>query len=272
MKYYWIFLLGMGYWACTSTAPDAKEQTVVQPLVDSTIAVDFFQDKATAGQRVAFLPLLDSSYYTQRDSFVQVFRRHYQVPAAHALLGLQTTRLYGAPDSLFWLRFGNSQPAPDCSHPMLEQHFIFDHKGRLLYQNYVQHGQFLANAIDSTPIYVTVEHGCAGTGRHYAYVWQAGQLLDVLNPLFENTPITFDAQEDSSVFQGGALLPFVKDANGDGAADLVLKGVRLDLYSRSGKRFGVRRPYRRKRVAYYFLYQPAKEIFVFAPNFRSVAR
>ncbi len=269
MKCYWISIISLLslLCACETAAPESTKPPTTGSATKGNADVNFFQQKATGIEKYRFRPLLDSSYYLQRDSFVMALQQHYGIPSEHDLLERQVKQLYGARDSVFWLRFSNRKTVPDCPHPLQEQHFIFDHKGQLLYQNYVHSAQFLDNAIDSLPVYLTVEHNCEGEGQHHAYVVQQGQLLDVLNVLFENTPQTVDAKEDSSVFQGGKLLPVVIDANEDGYADLVLQGKRLKLYSRSGKRFSVQRPYHREQITYYFLYQPAKEVFVFAPTF-----
>ncbi|MGH1335851.1 MAG: hypothetical protein ACRBFS_06955 [Aureispira sp.] len=277
MKRQWIsiigFLLGLG--ACGETGTTVSTTTPSALVVkDSTLAVDFFQNNgANSLEQTAFLPLLDSSYYTNKDSFIGAFKAQYQVPGHYILLDVESTPLYGAIDSIFCVRFDQRLSTASCQHPLKEQHFIFDRVGQLLYKKEVHSAQFLPHAIDSTPVYLTIEHNCEGEGQHYAYVLQEGQLVNVLNVFFENMPMTFDAKEDSSVFQAaGALEPFLEDCNKDGYLDLALKGKRVQLYSRSGKRFSVQRPYRRDPVQYYFLYEPAKEIFIFDPNFRPVSR
>lgn len=272
MNRQWIVFGGflLGIWSCkeSTTAPDLLSPTKIT-IVDSSLKTNFFQEnEGNSTDKLAFLPLLDSSYYTSRDSFANAFKKHYQVPNTSSLLGLQVSHLYGAADSIFWLRFNNNTQASNCAYPLKEQHFIFDHHGKLLYQNYVHSAHFLDNAIDSTPIYLTIEHTCEGEGRHHAYILQEEQLVDVLNVFFENMPITFDCKEDSSVFQAaGALKPLLTDVNKDGHNDLLLQGKRLQLYGNSGKRFSIQRPYRRDLVQYYFLYEPTKEIFIYAPSF-----
>lgn len=261
-------------WSCTAETPETTSSSSKVLSVDSTLEVTFFQENGVgAAPTSAFLPLLDSSYYTNRDSFVVAFRQMYALPSQSQLLAHQKTTLYGATDSLFWLRFDQVEVNSTCPQPLKEHHFIFDNQGQLLYRKQVHSAQFLVNAIDSMPIYLTIEHDCEGEGYHHAYILQEGDFLEVLNVFFENMPMTFDAKEDSSVFQAaGALEPLSKDVNGDGYPDLVLQGKRVQLYSKSGKRFTVQRPYRRDRIAYYFLYEPAKENFIFDPNFQPAAR
>lgn len=256
--------------ACgVSVSEEVPPAPAIQIAQDSIGTANFFREAGTSNmQQLAFLPLLDSSYYYNKDSFTFAFRQHYQLPSTAALLEMQHHHLYGAIDSIFWLRFAHSSSETTCQQPLLEQHFILDHQGQLLEQKIVYSGQFLDHAIDSMPIFITVEHNCEGEGYHHAYVIQEGKLVDVLNVFFENMPLTFDAKADSSVFQaGGALQPQLRDVNGDGHPDLLLQGKKLQLYSRSGKRFGIRYPYRRDPLCYYFLYEPAKELFIFEPNF-----
>jgi hypothetical protein len=269
----WISVIGclLVCWACG--VPDTeKEQTAtaVPRAQDSVRAANFFREAASSSkQQLAFLPLLDSSYYYNKDSFVLAFQQHYQLPATATLLEIQHSRLYGAVDTIFWLRFGNSFMDSSCQQPLQEQHFILNHQGQLLEQKLVHSGQLLDNAIDSTPIFLTVEHNCEGEGYHHAYVVQEGKLVDILNVFFDNMPLTFDNKADSSVFQaGGALQAQLQDVNKDGQPDLLLKGKKLQLYSRSGKRFSTRYPYRRDPICYYFLYEPAKELFIFEPDLK----
>ena len=269
----WIYILVclcIG-WACGG-ADREEEQThrAVQLIQDSVEAANFFREAGiNHKQTAAFLPLLDSSYYYNKDSFTLTFQQHYQLSSATTLLEMQPHHLYGAMDSIFWLRFGYSSSDTSCQQPLQEQHFILDHEGKLLEQKMVHSGQFLDNAIDSMPIFITVEHNCEGEGYHHVYVVQEGKLVDVLNVFFDNMPLTFDNKADSSVFQaGGVLQPHLQDVNQDGHPDLLLKGKKLQLYSRSGKRFSVRYPYQRVPICYFFLYEPAKELFIFEPNLK----
>lgn len=268
MRGQWIVLIACWWslFACdnNNNAPAVGAPAPMVTTNDSGKS-NFFQEKERTGQPAAFLPLLDSSYYKNRDSFTTAFQQHYQL-SNNTLLHRQVTSLYGAVDSVFWLCFGQETNSSNCNYPLKELHFIFNHKGQLLYQKQVHSAQFLENAIDSTPIYLAVEHNCEGEGQHQAYILQEGQLVNVLNVLFENMPLTFDVKEDSSVFQGGALQASLKDLNQDGHPDLVLQGKEVQLISPSGGRFSVNRPYRRDRVSYHFLYEPAKEVFVFAPT------
>lgn len=265
MRGHWMVFLGC-LWSLLACNNDNNTAVVATPTSKATPnnhgGSNFFQEKEKTGKATAFLPLLDSSYYKNRDSFATAFKQYYQLGTAN-LLDRQVTSLYGAVDSIFWLRFSSPQAPSTCSYPAQEQHFIFNHKGQLLHKKQVYSAQFLENAIDSTPVYLTVEHHCEGEGQHQAYILQEGQLVNVLNVLFDNMPLTFDVKEDSSVFQGGVLQASLADVNQDGYPDLVLQGKKVELYSPSGKHYSVQRPYKRTAVHYHFLYEPAKEIFVF---------
>ncbi|MFK7798718.1 MAG: hypothetical protein AB8E82_14810 [Aureispira sp.] len=268
----WISIIGCLFvcWACGVSEEKEQTATTIQIVQDSIGSANFFREAGiTVKQQLPFSPLLDSSYYYNKDSFALAFQQHYQLPSNTTLLEMQHRHLYGAIDTIFWLRFVHSPSDTTCQQPLLEQHFILDHQGQLLEQKMVYSGHFLDNAIDSIPIFITVEHNCEGEGYHHAYIVQEGKLVDILNVFFDNMPLTFDAKADSCVFQaGGALQPQLRDVNQDGYPDLLLQGKKLQLYSRSGKRFSIRYPYRRDPLCYYFLYEPAKELFIFEPSFK----
>ena len=263
--HYWVIGIAMvlwGLWGCQSNAPEPAP-AVRPPVIDPiTVPEDFFEGGNPSSK--VFLPLLDTAFDGQSDQLAQALRDQYNLPAAAALLRVERHRLYGLPDSVIWIEMGTNAPGDStCPYPISRHQLLFDHQAQLIHQSTAVFAEFLPYALDSLPLYIEAGTACQAEGQHQVLRYHNGALIDLLNPLLNNTPLTYDIHPDSSLMEQGRLQPRLEDLNQDGYLDLVLEGKKALLYSPAGNRYSPQRPYRRIPLRYHFLYDPAKEYFVY---------
>lgn len=237
-------------WGCAT--PTLEETpTVATPILD-TVAVpaDFF-DQPVLADAVYFEGILDSSYYKAPDSFAQALRQLYQLPQGSIITRYEQTALYGCADSMTHLEVLYPTPSKSCSYASMHRQLIFDGNGQLVYHSFAEQAQFIPYALDSMPIYLEATHGCDGLGQHAIYCYQDGHLINVLHPILDNMPTTYDVRTERPLFGKRGLQPRLVDLDADGHLDVVLEGSSYDE--------------RRRRVPirYAFHYIPAKDYYLF---------
>lgn len=250
----WLYIgacLGLALMLCQCVAPvEEKTSTVAAPALDSiAVPADFFDQPAHA-TTVYFKALLDSSYYKKPDSFRLALHQLYQLPKGTTIARYEVTQLYGYTDSMTHLEVVYPTPPKTCAHASARRQLLFDAKGQLVYSSFAEQAQFLPYALDSMPIYLEASYGCDGLGQHALYRYQDGHLINVLNPILDNTPTTYDVRAERPRFGKRGLQPRLVDLDADGYLDLLLEGSSYDERRR------------RVPVRYAFYYIPAKEYYL----------
>lgn len=242
-------LLTLGV-SCASPIEE-EAPAVVAPTLDSVVLPTPFFDQPISAAPLYFAGLLDSSYYHAPDSFRQLLCQLYQLPQTASISRYEMQYLYGYTDSITHLEIVYPEPIQkNCPYASLRQQLLFDAQGQLLYTSFADQAQFMLHALDSMPIYMEATYGCDGLGQHAIYHYQDGHLINVLNPILDHTPITYDVRADRSLFGKAGLRPRLEDLNADGYLDFVLEGKTYNEHRQ------------RTPLRYVFTYIPAKEYYL----------
>lgn len=264
-----VFLFLILVMACQSnTSQETSKETTAATNLPHTADLDknIFVDDPRGNQNPAFTELLDSSLWKRPEKFLKNLLATYSPTLSSTNITLVLAEqqvLYGQKDSL-WLLVCQLPIASDttCLKAPQQQYYLFNSKGKLITQQLVHSVQWLPFAVDSMPLLLTSTHNCEGQGWHQVYRYEQGRLIDMLNAVLE-WPNSVDLNEtDGQVFAQGALKATLSDLNADGQADLLLEGYQLILKDANNRSYSIRRPYRRKKVQYTFLYRAVQEDFV----------
>ena len=236
---------------CGCASPAVEEvPSVAAPTLDSVVVPAHFFGQSTSGPPLYFVEVLDSTYYQTPDQSTQALCQQYELPNTIAIVRFEKQALYGYADTVTHLTLVDEKPSKPCAYPNSQQQLIFDAKGELIHHSFAAQAQFLPHALDSLPIYVEATHNCEGLGQHALYRYQNGHLINVLNPILDHTPTTYDVRSERPLFGKKGLQPLLEDTNADGYLDFVLLG----------KTYAARQ--RRVPVRYIFAYIPAKEYYL----------
>jgi len=262
----WYLLALLLLIGCTpSPEVTTTENATTTPLVDTTVPANniFTEDEQQDWSDKIFTPLLDSTFYTNPQEFIQqlgVFYGQKHIEQTE-ILAFESQYLHGLADSVWLISCKTTLDGYGCAYPMMHTQYLFTAKGKLIHKGKSLAAQFIPLIKDSVFVYTTVQQDCDGNGQHHVYLYQQGQLIDVFNILMENTPKTVDSNPSGGMFQKNYLTLRTKDLDQDGFEDLILTGKWLEL-EHNGKKYPPTAPYRRRYVTYKLLYKPTKEYYL----------
>jgi hypothetical protein len=217
---------------------------------DDTISTDAQREKI-------FKPILSSETRKNGNLLLKKFKDFYPIKLEKGLelKKCYSVKMYGCKDSV-WVMEAIHPNDSSCLPHGLKQQLFFDAKGHLIHTDKASNIGWTVIKENQGPLLITLNTDCNGKGYHHVYKFENGELIDIFNVLLENTPATFDSNQegDDVNFQPNELELKIEDRNKDKRNDLVFKGTRQTY---KDKKFLNASP-----IEYVFLYQPGEDWFV----------
>ena len=217
---------------------------------EDTISMDAQRERV-------FRPILSSEARKDGNLLLKKFKDFYPVKLEKGLKlkKCYSVKMYGCKDSI-WVMEAIHPNDSNCLPHGLKQQLFFDAKGHLIHTDKASNIGWTVIKENQGPLLVTLNTDCNGKGYHHVYKFENGELIDIFNVLLENTPATFDSNQegDDVNFQPNELELKIEDRNKDKRNDLVFKGTRQTF---KDKKFLNASP-----IEYVFLYQPGEDWFV----------
>lgn len=258
MKFFAIFFSSLLLLFCSACEQNSSNIGSFEPPQDSIIYVPSTnaarQLEADEKRRQqVFVALVQGMYKEDSEGFLQEFKRLYgENPKLGELQELQKMAIYGFGDSLMLLSFAYTEDST-CAGANEKKLFIFNKKGQLLYEQAYYSLRQVQVWEEKEPLLLLCITSCDAKGKHNLYRGVAGELVNVLNPLEEETPPSYDAQ----AYNPAEMRLEVKDLNRDSMPDLFFSTESYRLTTESKRIKDSKFP-----LHMAFLYRPSKESFV----------
>lgn len=211
-----------------------------------------------------FVWIIDSTFYTAPTVLLTKLDSlyDYSYTAKTKVLSKQHYLLQGQEKAVYLLQVAANTATQDCEHTAVIDYFLFDYQGQLLLQKQAKEVALLPMLKDSIALLMTLEVNCDKMGSYQLYAYQNGEMIDVLNTLLDEAPITYDGNAAGGQFQKDKLRWSVVDLNEDGYNDWLLEGKWLVLENEAGRIYKPSYPYKIEPIRQAYIYIPAKELFL----------
>ncbi len=263
MKNSWILLYLSFFFSCSApTKPtDTEKVDIDTSAAETDLQYNIFVDNSSQDAELyqtVFPYVLDQTHKRNPSLFKQKLADYYELKFPFKVLEVQSTQLYGTKMPVYLVHCFKEQADSNCLFPAQHIQFLFSHQGKLIYRNSAEIAKFVPFTNDSMTLYMTVQVGCDGMGKHHFYKYQAGKLIDLYNVIMNNSPFSYDANPQNGMLANKVLRLQIKDLNEDGLEDIQLSGVLISAKLKRNKKDTI---YSRKTIDYRFIYQPGKDFF-----------
>ncbi len=268
----WLLLVSLCVLLLVACQPNNSTPTTSTKAVLDSSAIEttdhtIFEEKIskTAIDTHKFVWIIDSTFYTAPTVLLAKLDSlyDYSYTAKTKLLNKQQYQIQGQEQAVYLLQVAASTVTANCDNTPTIDYFLFDYKGQLLLQKQAKEVALLPMLKDSVALLMTLEVNCEQMGSYRLYAYQNGEMIDVLNTLLDEAPITYDGNPaGGGKFQKDKLRWSVVDLNEDGHNDWLLEGKWLVLENETGRTYKPSYPYKIEPIRQAYIYIPAKELFL----------
>lgn len=135
---------------------------------------------------------------------------------------------------------------------------LLTHEGKFLQKLFINGLKFLDIFNKQNPFLLTMKKTTKGNGGHILYKISEDKLEYVLDA-YNTEPRTFDAHQDSSIYEPNELNLVVKDYNNDGYNDIAFKGKIVYIQGQNDKGLWYDFEVIKNEVVYYSIDNPFKK-------------
>lgn len=221
-----------------------------------------------------FKPVADFPLIKDSAQFIAQLRqtfdlRVYEMPIqekVNKITAFKKIKIYGSEKDFVLIEY-NWGTGAMVDYPWMYQ-FIFTTDGKLVKSLSTQRYDFIKVFPNQLPFLLTVTSTARGNGGHQLYKVSADTLENVYEGYYDYDVKTYDAHEDSRVYEPYELRLKVKDFNKDGFNDISFNGKLVfiegltkdghwyDIEIVNGKRiqYSVDNPFKKIPVEFIFLY------------------